>query len=288
MLGLTTPARPRLAYGFWRYSEDEGDLALAILEQARAGGIEHLDMADCYGGPDGFGGAERLLGALRKRAPSLFAGASLATKAGVEFGAPYNSSPDYLAAACEASLKRLGVERIDLFYVHRPDVLTHPQELARTLDRLVDQGKVARVGVSNFTTAQIGALTQALRAPLSALQIELSAGHVAPLFDGTLDLAMQMGAPVLAWSPLAGGRLVDEGEAFAAVRGKLAEIATLHEAPVEAAALAFLLRHPAGVTPIVGTKSPERLAACLAAPALSLSRQEWYAIVEAALGHRLP
>ena len=91
-----------------------------MIAVARENGIDLYDTADVYGGASGFGGAETLLGEVRKRAPKLLDGAVIATKAGCEPGSPYNSSPAYLKAACEASLKRLGVPRIDLFYVHRP------------------------------------------------------------------------------------------------------------------------------------------------------------------------
>jgi predicted oxidoreductase len=287
MLGLTTKDRPRLAYGLWRYGEDDQDLAIAMLAQAREAGIDHFDAADVYGGRERFGGVERLLGALRARAPSLFDGATLATKAGVEPGSPYNSSAAYIVSACEASLKRLGVDRLDLFYVHRPDVLTHPNELAGALERLMTQGKVAAIGVSNYAARQIDALAHALTVPIAVCQIEISAAHPAAFFDGALDLAMQKQIPTLAWSPLAGGRLAS-GDEFAAVRAKLAQIAHRHGVSVEAAALAFLLRHPAGITPIVGTKTPERLAACLGACSVEMTRAEWYGVAEAALGRPLP
>lgn len=283
------PAPPsRLAYGFWRYCEDEIDFALAMLERARGAGITHLDTADIYGGAGGFGGAERLVGAARRRAPSLFDGATVATKAGVEPGSPYNSSDAYITRACDQSLKRLGVERIDLFYIHRPDLLTHPADLAATLDKLVSDGKVAAIGVSNFTSHQIDALTKHLKTPLAASQIELSAACVEPIFDGSLDQAMRERLHVYAWSPLAGGRLFDDSGSLAPVRTKLVEVAHHHAVSPEAVALAFLLAHPAGIIPIVGTKTPERFDACLQAQALTLSRAEWYAILEARLGRRMP
>ena len=213
MLALSEPGRKRLAYGFWRYREGEIDDAVEMLVLARENGIDHFDTADIYGGPNGIGGSERLLGAVRARAPELFDGAVLATKIGIEPGSPYNSSRDYLTAACEGSLSRLRVERIDLLYIHRPDLLTHPGELAQTLDGLVSSGKIAAVGVSNFTTAQVDALSQYMKAPIRVHQLEFSAAHVAPLFDGTLDQAMAHGTAVAAWSPLAGGRLGDAGGA---------------------------------------------------------------------------
>ena len=291
MLGLSEAGRRRLAYGFWRYGENDTEAAAAMLSLARGNGIDHLDTADIYGfnGSSGFGGAETMLGKLRRQAPSLFAGAFIATKAGCEPGTPYNSSVVYLTAACDASLARLGVERIDLFYVHRPDLLTHPHELAEALDGLVAAGKVAAVGVSNFTASQIAALTRHLRAPLVAHQVEFSAAHIAPLLDGTLDCAMERGMAVAAWSPLARGGLGEGGAAgLARVREVLARIAEDHDLSPAAVAIAFLQRHPAAVTPILGTKTPERLRQAMAAATVSLTRAEWYAILVAARGERMP
>jgi len=289
MLGLAEAGKRRLAYGFWRYGENDVEAATAMLSLARESGIDHLDTADVYGGHGGFGGAERLLGTLRQRAPSLFSGAFVATKAGCEPGTPYNSSGAYLKAACDGSLSRLNAERIDLFYIHRPDLLTHPQELAETLDGLVAAGKIASVAVSNFTVDQISALSHYLRAPLVAHQIEFSAAHIVPLFDGTLDQAMERNIAVAAWSPMAGGRLGEGGPvAFARVRDALAKIGAEHGASPAAVAIAFLQMHPAPVTPILGTRTPERLREAVEAGRLSLSRAEWYAILVAARGEEMP
>lgn len=289
MFGLSERGKKRLAYGFWRYSENEVEAAIAMLGLAREAGIDHIDTADVYGGPSGYGGAEKLLGAVRQKAPKLLDGACIATKAGVEPGVPYNSSPAYLKTACEGSLTRLGVSRLDLFYIHRPDLLAHPADVAGVLDQLVAEGKIASVGVSNYTAAQIEALTRYLKAPLRVHQIEFSAGVVSPLFDGTLDQAMARQMAIAAWSPLAGGRLGAEGpEEFAAVRAVLARLAEKYGVTPSAIALAFLLCHPACVTPILGTKQPERLREALAAQSVSLTRREWYDIVEAARGQRMP
>jgi predicted oxidoreductase len=289
MLGLSGAGKRRLAYGFWRYGEGDLEAAATMLSLARESGIDHLDTADVYGGRGGFGGSERMLGALRQRAPSLFSGATIATKAGCEPGSPYNSSAAYLKAACDGSLSRLKVERIDLFYIHRPDLLTHPHEVAEALDGLVASGKVAAIGVSNFSVDQVSALAHFLRAPIAVHQTEFSAAHVKPLFDGTLDQAMERDIAVAAWSPMAGGHLGIDGPAeFVAVRDVLTKIGAKHGASPAAVAIAFLHAHPAPVTPILGTKTPARLREALTALAVNLSRAEWYAIVEAARGTRMP
>ncbi len=289
MLGLSERGKRRMAYGMWRYRADQVDEAIEMLSLTRENGIDHIDTADVYGGQSGFGGAERLLGEVRKRAPKLLDGAAIATKAGCQPGSPYNSSPDYLKAACDGSLLRLGMERIDLFYIHRPDLLAHPADVAGALDDLVAAGKIASVGVSNYTAAQIEALSRYLKAPIRVHQIEFSAGCVQPLFDGTLDQAMKKRIAVAAWSPMAGGRLGENGPAeFAGARGKLVELAGKYGASPTAVAIAFLQMHPSCVTPILGTTKPERLREALAAAKLTLARADWYGIVEACRGQRLP
>jgi len=294
MLALSESGKRRFAYGLWRYREDEIDAAIEMLSLVRASGIDHFDTADIYGGHGergGFGGVERLLGEIRRRVPDLLKGAVVATKIGIERGVPYNSSKAYLVAACDGSLSRLRMERIDLLYIHRPDLLTHPADVAATLDSLVSSGKVGAIGASNATPAQFDALSRYMTAPISVHQMEFSAAHVDPLFDGTLDQAMAHGIPVTAWSPLAGGRLSGTAGATPAlsrVRERLRQIAERTGMPVTAIALAFVRLHPTPITPLIGTKTPERLRECLKADACDLTRSEWYSIVEACRGERMP
>jgi 6-dehydroglucose reductase len=284
MYGLSQPGMRRLAYGFWRYQEDQIAVATEMLALARESGIDHLDTADVYGGASGFGGSERLLGAIRGRTPDLLKGAIVATKVGIEPGVPYNSSSAYLLSACEGSLARLKVEHIDLLYIHRPDLLTHPEDLAVVLDRLVASGKVGAVGVSNFTVSQVEALSGFLGVSIGAHQLEFSATHVDPLFDGTLDQAMSRAIAVVAWSPLAGGRLA----ANRVVLDALERVGERVGASTTAVALAFLQKHPASVTPILGATNTAHLRECLKAGDVTLSRRDWYEIVEAARGARMP
>jgi predicted oxidoreductase len=212
----------------------------------------------------------------------------LATKGGITPGVPYDSSG--LVAAAEASLRRLRTDVIDLYQVHRPDLLTHPAEVAAALDALVRAGKVRWVGVSNHTPAQLEALAAYLEAPLCTVQPELSALALGALDDGTLDQAMRLGLTPLAWSPLGGGRLLAEGAAapqVAAVAAVLDELAAREGVDRAAVALAFVLAHPSRPVPIIGTQRPERIRAAAAAARVHLDRRDWYRIVAAA-GRPLP
>ncbi len=135
----------------------------------------------------------------------------LATKGGIIPPTPYNSSAEYLTKAIDDSLSRLQTDRIDLWQIHRPDILTHPQEIARTVEDAVKAGKIRAFGVSNFTQAQTATLAQFSSVPIVSTQPELSPLRIDTIENGELDQAMAMDLTVLAWSPLGGGRIGDPG-----------------------------------------------------------------------------
>ena len=136
-----------IAYGCWRLAEGDSAEARGKIEAALDTGWNLIDTADIYGfdGQEGFGRAESLLGEVLTEAPALRQQMVLATKGGIRPGVPYDSSPEYLRSACEASLRRLGVDVIDLYQIHRPDTLTHPEELASALMELQERLVRARL-----------------------------------------------------------------------------------------------------------------------------------------------
>lgn len=283
-----------LAFGAWRFVHDDTAHAQGVLEAALEAGMDLIDTADVYGldwGGTGFGEVEAALGRVLAAAPGLRDRFVLATKGSIRPPLPYDSGARALREACEASLRRLGVDVIDLYQVHRPDLFTHPAEVAATLAALHEEGKVREVGVSNHTPAQTEALAVHLREAglaLAATQPELSVAQLAPLRDGTLDLAQRDGLAVLAWSPLAGGR-VATGEGLrpelVTVLDRLAEREGVDRTTV---ALAFVLAHPSRPVAIVGTQRPERLAEAARATGVHLDRNDAYDIVEASEGVPLP
>ncbi|HEY3889767.1 MAG TPA: aldo/keto reductase, partial [Caulobacteraceae bacterium] len=237
-----------------------------------------------------FGAAEALLGRVFARAPSLRKGVVLATKGGIQPGVPYNSGAGYLIGACEASLKRLGVEQVELYQIHRPDSLAHPAEVAEAFDALRGAGKIAEAGVSNYTAPQVAALRAHLPFTLASTQPEFSALSIAPLSDGVLDQAMEVGLGVMAWSPLGGGRLAGPSDdpRVQAVAAALDEIAARQGVSRASVAYAWIMAHPSGAIPIVGSQQPERIARSAEALKVTLSRAEWYAVLTASRGERLP
>jgi predicted oxidoreductase len=214
----------------------------------------------------------------------------LATKGGIVPGVPYDSSSGYLLRACEASLRRLHTETVDLYQIHRPDILTHPQEIARAFTTLHTSGKVRAFGVSNYTTTQTAALQEFLPFPLASHQPEFSALHLDPLTDGILDQAIERHMAVLAWSPLARGALAAGGTdtRTLAVTAALDEIAARESVPRTAVALAWVMAHPSRPIAIVGTQNPQRMTEAVRALEVRLTRADWYAVLTASRQAKLP
>jgi predicted oxidoreductase len=280
-----------LAWGMWRFEGDDVKAAHIRVEAAFDAGITLFDTADIYGAdtPAGFGSAEALLGRVFADAPHLRRKMVLASKGGIVIGTPYDQSAGYIASAIDASLKRLGVDHIDLWQVHRPDILTHPAELAKALEMARAAGKIGAIGVSNYTISQTQALMRHLDSPLISVQPELSALTLDPIIDGTLDMAMADDLAVLAWSPLGGGRLLDpKSESERAVAAALQAVADTQSVSLTAAAVSWVMAHPARVIPIIGTQSPERIRAAGEALKVKWTRASWYTVYVASRGEPLP
>lgn len=286
-LGASDLSVSPLAWGMWRLAGVETAAVRAMIDAAFEAGITLFDTADIYGfdAPAGFGSAEELFGAALAENPGLRDRMVIATKGGIRPGIPYNSSVDYLTAALDDSLRRLRIDTIDLYQVHRRDFLTHPQELAATLDGMISSGKVRAVGVSNYAVHETAALQAFLGHPIASTQPEFSPLHAAPLYDGTLDQAMQLGLGVLAWSPLGGGRLADGSHPAGAL---LAEHGGAFGVDAATAALSWVMAHPARIIPIIGSQQPARIMAAAGALRVEWTRSQWYAVLEAGTGKKLP
>ena len=292
-LGLSDLTCTRLAYGGWRLAGSEGGPLLtgnegqsAVLAAFEAG-CTLFDLADIYGG----GECERIFGKALKAAPEMRGQIVLATKCGIcppWDGAQhcYDSSAKHILASVEGSLRRMGVEMVDLLMIHRPDYLGGPEEIAATFAQLHEQGKVRWFGTSNFRPSQVTALQKACAQPLIVQQVEVSLTAQFTLDDGTLDQCLAEKITPLAWSPLAKGMIGDFR--LDAENGPLAvlldRVAAQHGVSRTAIALAWLLKHPSRMVPIIGSVNPERIRAALEADRIELTREEWYALLIAGRG----
>ena len=291
-LGLTDISIGKIAFGCWRFAGHDVPTADRLIRTALDAGMNLIDTADIYGfnkfpklDDKGFGQAELRLGEVLAAAPSLRKQIVLATKGGIDALRPYNSSYAYLMRAVEASLARLQTDYVDLYQIHRPDLTTPMTEVARALNDIVDSGRARAVGVSNFTLSQMRALKGHLKNPLATVQPEFSALEQSPLENGIMDFAEEIGATVMAWSPLAGGKVPKtEGP----VQAALDNIAKTYGISRSTVALAFTRGFGADVVPIIGTQNPTRITESGYAAQVNLTGREIYDVVEAYRGETMP
>ena len=291
-LGQSDISIGKIAFGCWRFAGHEVSTADRLIRTALDAGMNLIDTADIYGlgefsdrDDKGFGQAEERLGQVLAAAPSLRKQIVLATKGGIDAVRPYDSSYAYLMRAIEASLTRLQTDHVDLYQIHRPDLTAPMSEVARALNEMVDSGKTRTIGVSNFTVPQMRALQTHLKHPLVSIQPEFSALEQAPLETGILDFAEEIGATVLAWSPLTRGKIpTAEGP----VQTVLDDIAKTYGISRATAALAFLRGFGADVIPIIGTQNPTRITGSGYAAQVNLTGREIYNVVEAYRGTEMP
>ena len=290
-LGADGPVVSPMAYGCAHLAEASTDDARARIEAAVESGIDLIDTADVYGalGGAGFGAAEERLGAVLAADPGLRERIVIATKAGVRGYRSYDTSPAILRRAIDDSRRRLGIDVIDLWQIHRPDLLAHPAAVADVLAEAVAGGAVRAIGISNHSVWQYEALRGRLAgspATIATNQIELHALRPEALTDGTLDLAARDDVVPLAWSPLGDGRLGDgaaaRGQRETAVHAVLDRVAAESGTTRSTVALAWVMRQPTRPVPIIGTTRPERIRAAAAALDLTLDRDGWLAVTRAA------
>jgi predicted oxidoreductase len=264
-------------------------------------GYTLFDTADIYCG----GEAERILGQALKEVSGMRGRVIVATKCGIRpAGTPHTQAPqrydfshEHIVDSCEQSLKRLNVETIDLYMLHRPDFLACPDEIAEAFSQLKSSGKVRYFGVSNFRPTLVTALQVTCPMPLVVHQVEISLAKMEPLTDGTLDQCLIEKITPMAWSPLAAG-LIGGGahDLLPSQKGYRPEpflpaidaVAKDRGASRTTVALAWLMKHPSGIQPIVGSINPDRIRQAAKADELELSREEWYRLLLAARGEPLP
>jgi len=289
-----TPERDRLT------PELESAARRAILAAYEAG-YTHFDHADIYGN----GLCEEIFGRVLKDVPGMRDRILIASKCGIRWrGDPGDSAPHrwdfsrgHVLKSCESSLKRLGTDRIDLYMLHRPDYLADPQEIAAAFSDLKRQGKVREFGVSNFRPSLLATIQHACPMPLVVNQVEIHLGRLDCLEDGTLDQCLRDDVTPVSWSPLAGGLLGDGGRVDPKDPRASGLCALLDLLDVKSGqygvsrtvlSLAWLLRHPSRIIPLVGSVRPARIQDAVRADTLELSREDWYAILAAARMQALP
>ena len=298
-LGKTGVDVSAVALGCLSLRPDRLEESKATVRRAYELGINIFDTADVYGNGD----SETVLGKALKELSIPRDEIFVTTKCGIIFQGmnpdydykAYDLSPGYLKASCEASLKRLGMEYVDLYQPHRIDLLTHPQETARALEDLKAEGKIRHVGVSNYTVEEIRALAVYTR--LESLQTQYSLLFLESLETGLAATCLAYNMAILTWSPLHKGVLTgtrslphDDWQ-LQREAGAVAQLQTFAEAynvTLGQLSLAWLMQQPGPVIPLVGTANPEHIAEAAEAVNLTLDRDDWYELMVIARGRSMP
>jgi predicted oxidoreductase len=300
-LGASSLVSSRLSYGCMRisgtwdpkeYTKVHEAAGKKAVYAAVESGYTLFDHADIYGA----GTCETLFGEVLKESPGLRKKILIASKCGIRDDV-WDFSAKHILWSCDQSLKRLKTDYMDLYQLHRPDYLANPEEIAGAFSKLKKQGKVLHFGVSNFVPSLVSAVQKACPMPLIVNQVEIHPLRLACFNDGTLDQCLEQKITPLAWSPLAGGLFGDGGKPdpkdprkkrIQAILDALDNLAKRRGVSRTVACLAWLLKHPSGIIPIVGSANPARIRDAAKADALELTREEWYEVMVAALGEPLP
>lgn len=277
-----------MTWGSWGRQYSQSEMAL-LIKRCFEMGITTFDHADIYGGyttEADFGNAFTDSGVEREKLQFI-------SKCGIQYPSEsrahrikhYEYGTDYIIHSVVTSLQHLKTEYLDLLLLHRPSPLMHPEEVAAAFSALRDSGKVRAFGVSNFTPSQIGLIASAV--PVEAHQFECSLTAETPIWDGTLDDCMIHGRTAMAWSPL-GNYFREKNEQNTRIKDCLKPLCEKYQATESQLLLAWLLRHPSEIHPVVGTTKPERLQESLDALELELELQDWFSLLTASQGNKVP
>jgi predicted oxidoreductase len=275
-------------------SKEARQKGMAALDAAIDAGYNHFDHADIYA----TGASERLFGEFLANNRHLREQLIITSKAGIRladerYPQRYDFSKTYLLKQVEGSLARLGIDYLDVFLLHRPDYLMDAHEVAETFHQLKTSGKVKHFGVSNFAPSQLALLQSACDMPLIINQVEINIHNINALLDGTLDQCQQLGISPIAWCPLGGVVYPAWSNTFSPsdeqrIKQTLVEQSKYYQVEPWQVILAWLLKHPAQILPIIGSTTPERIQQATTALSLAYSREHWYQLLEARNGQSVP
>ena len=292
------PEVSAIAYGVWRLGDDPKGTSTAIVREkidaCLESGITTFDHADIYG----LYTCEGLFGAALSQSPELRDQMEIVTKCGILCPCDalpdvevkhYNATADYIEACVDRSLRELQIDTIDVLLIHRPDWLTRADDTADGIQRVMDKGKVRSVGVSNYSTSQFDLLSSCFDGVLATNQLEVNLFHMDTIYDGTLNQCEQNNIHPMAWSPLAGGRIMS-GDDSDTMRTRDALLAIAKELDVtqEQVALAWVAALPSQPQVIIGTNQPDHIRESARSESIKLSRTQWYQLWEAARGVEVP
>jgi predicted oxidoreductase len=277
-----------MTWGCWGSALNNNEMANRI-EGALELGLNRFDHADIYGDYT----TEFEFGAALKQSNVAREDIELITKCGIQMTSGrvnrvkhYQYDSKYIVQSAERSLKNLGTDYLDLFLLHRPSPLLDTEQVGFAVATLLDQGKIKSFGLSNFLPHQVDSIMRF--APVEANQVQCSITHTDAMYDGTLDQAKQLNVEPMAWSPLGSLFKNVQDPSVARIREAAVDLLDKYDTDLAGLALAFLAKHPSKISPVVGTTKLDRLADAKKGFETELELEDWFILLEAAKGARVP
>ncbi|MFL9845416.1 aldo/keto reductase [Flavobacterium sp. ST-119] len=275
-------------WGEWHAKLSTAQMA-DMINQCISFGITTFDHADIYGGyttEADFGRGFAQSGVTREDI-------QLISKCGIQHTLGnrsnkvkhYDYSKEYIITSAENSLKFLQTDYLDILLLHRPSPLMHPDEIAEAIEKLKNEGKIKAFGLSNFTNSQTDLIRS--RTEVYCNQIEFSATAYQPMLDGSLDYMLTNNIKPMAWSPI-GSVFKEENNQTQRLRMLLLEMVEKYEVAADVILLAWIMQHPAGIVPVSGSCSAERLKNQMKATEIRLELMDWFAIWTESMGNKVP
>ena len=276
-----------MTWGSWGKKLSKNEM-IELMHHSIECGLTTFDHADIYGSYS----TEGDFGAAFKDSKIKREDIQLITKCGIQMTRGRNNKvnhyqydKDYIIWSAEESLKKLHTDYLDLFLMHRPSPLMQPDEMAEAGQHLLQSGKIKQFGVSNFTTSQVAMLNNVI--PVEGNQVEFSLTHHDPMYDGTFDDCILNKRMAMAWSPL-GSFFRETDEQVERIKEAMPPLMEKYNATESQLLLAWILKHPANVHPVIGTTNKKRIEQSAAAAKIELELQDWFTLLVASQGHDVP
>ena len=278
-----------MSWGSWGRNFSATDMQ-RLVEKCVDLGVTSFDHADIYGGYT----TEAAFGTAFSKTAIVRSKVQFISKCGIQLVSPnrpnkikhYDCSKAYIIASAESSLKHLKTDYLDALLIHRPSPLMHPYEIVEAIQHLKKDGKIISFGVSNFTPSQVDLISSEVAIDIN--QIEFSAVQHQALFNGSLDQLLKNKITPMAWAPLGAVFSSESSAQKKRIIEQLDVLAQNYNATPDQLLLAWILKHPSGIHPVIGTTNLKRIEASVAAVSMNLTSEDWFKILEASQGHEVP
>tara|TARA_Y100000766_G_scaffold280189_1_gene289596 strand:- start:743 stop:1609 length:867 start_codon:yes stop_codon:yes gene_type:complete len=275
-------------WGVWGKDLSE-TLMTELIEKSVSLGINTFDHADIYGGYT----TEKTFGTALSLSEINRESICLISKCGIQYPSEnrplkvkyYDYSKDHIRFSVENSLKNLKTDYLDVLLLHRPSPLMNPKEISEEIDKLKEEGKIKSFGVSNFTNSQLQFISKETKVLWNQIEFSLTNNH--PMIDGTLDYLQENNIGIMAWSPL-GSFFKEKNEKQKRITILFNELSEKYSCNHDQLLLAWILKHPANIRPVIGSTNQKRLELAVNAIKINLEIDDWFLILKASDGKKVP